>query len=119
MLLILLFLHGRNFYCTFFLELYLCMWMQCRKNCTHKYIRRRHMKIHTFFLGYSERERKKKIVVDNFFYFLFSAPLSLALALLTYSLVLPILFWHILNIRALYTLHFTKCEVELWCIEVN
>jgi hypothetical protein len=58
------------------------------------------------------RERKKKIVVDNFF----SAPLSLALAL-TYSLVLPILFWHILNTR--YTLHFTKCKVELWCIEVN
>jgi hypothetical protein len=78
-----------------------------------------HTQIHTrtthedthIFLD-TARERKKKIVVDNFF----SAPLSLALAL-TYSLVLPILFWHILNTR--YTLHFTKCKVELWCIEVN
>lgn len=50
----------------FFLELYLCMWMQCRKNCTHKYIDRH---IHTifYFIFLDTHGEQRKIVVDNFF----------------------------------------------------
>lgn len=47
-----------------------------------------HEDTHIFF-GYSERERKKKIVVDNFFGPSFSRSCT----------HLPILFWHILNTR--------------------
>lgn len=104
---------------SFFLELYLCMWMQCRKNCTHKYMRKRHMKIHTFFIFWiNEREREKRKLLWIIFIFLFFGPSFSRSCTHLLACVTNIILVYPKKIYAA-TLHFTKCKIELWCIEVN